>query len=242
MVKKWAKPSIGETQIDINTLRIWTQQCRLEHTECRSGWQGLIRNSESKRSYTLRLVDCSLMRVVSVKSHVRYAALSYVWGDAQQYSSQKQDIIYPAGAPEAEYVSLENRKLPRTIEDAIQVCRDISIRFLWVDTLCIIQDDISEKSHSLSAMDRIYKSAILTIVTASGTHADAGIPGIRPGSRNTQACEGWLDGLRLRRVNVYDSDAMIENTPWSKRGWTYQESYFSPRKLIFANDRAYYHC
>lgn len=91
-------------------------------------------------------------------------------------------------------------------------------------------------------MDEIYKSAVLTIVAASGTNADAGLAGIRPESRNTNACEGWLDGLRLRRCNKYDAGAMIEETPWSRRGWTYQESYFSPRKLIFANERAYYHC
>ncbi|KAF1962508.1 HET-domain-containing protein, partial [Byssothecium circinans] len=228
----------------MDTLRLWTQQCRLEHNECRSGWNGLlrVRKSAPKRSYTLRLVDCASMKVVLAKVHVRYAALSYVWGKAEQYSSKMEDIVKPIDDPDNEYVSLENRKLPRTISEAIRVCQEISIRYLWVDTLCIIQDDKVEKSHSLSAMDQIYKSAILTIIAASATHADAGLAGVQPGSRNTQACEGWLDGTRLRRVNTYDAEAMIEDTPWSKRGWTYQESYFSPRKLIFANDRAYWHC
>jgi hypothetical protein len=242
MIKKMARPSINEMQIDMETLRVWTQQCRVEHPQCRSGWQGIRRKSAPKRSYLLRLLDCTSMKVVVTNSHRRYAALSYVWGRAKQYSSKKQDVICPDGEVDSEYVSLENRTLPRTVADAIQVCKEIGVRLLWVDTLCIIQDDVAEKKRTLAAMDQIYKSAVLTIVAASGTHADAGLAGLRPASRNTQACEGWLDGLRLRRVNKYDAEAVIEDTPWSKRGWTYQESYFSPRKLIFANDRAYYHC
>ncbi|PVI04347.1 HET-domain-containing protein [Periconia macrospinosa] len=243
MIKKLAMPPVSENQIDVGTLKLWVQQCRLEHSLCRPGWQGLMRVRRSKtRSYTLRVIDCSINKVIVAKGTCRYVALSYVWGQVEQYIARRQDVISVEGDPDSEVIDLQYRKLSKTVADAIYVTKEMGIRYLWVDTVCIIQDDVSEKKQTLSAMDEIYKSAVLAIVAASGTHADAGLAGIQPNSRSANACEGWLDGLQLRRCNRYDAEAMIEETPWSRRGWTYQESYFSPRKLIFANERVYYHC
>jgi hypothetical protein len=59
----------------------------------------------------------------------------------------------------------------------------IGERYLWVDSLCIVQDDPQEKHGQIANMDAIYGNAILTINAAAGQDANAGLPGVRPLSR-----------------------------------------------------------
>jgi hypothetical protein len=58
--------------------------------------------------------------------------------------------------------------LPRTIRDAIEVTRAIDYRYLWVDSLCIIQDDEQDRDFQIAMMDQIYSNADLTIAAGSG--------------------------------------------------------------------------
>jgi hypothetical protein len=65
-------------------------------------------------------------------------------------------------------------KLPQSIQNAITVIRRLGIRFLWVDALCILQDDSGDKASEISAMWEIYKDAIVTIAAASSASANDG--------------------------------------------------------------------
>ena len=68
-------------------------------------------------------------------------------------------------------------KIPvlKTISNSIEATGMIGARYLWVDSLCILQDDEEEKLAQIQKMDKIYTNSLLTIVAASGTHADAGL-------------------------------------------------------------------
>jgi len=79
--------------------------------------------------------------------------------------------------------------LPQTIEDAIILTGKMQETFLWVDALCIVQDDTDAKHSSIQSMDKIYSKALVTIVCLHGTDADAGLPGVRPASRKPQNIE-----------------------------------------------------
>jgi len=90
----------------------------------------------------------------------QYATLSYCWGSGVQQltttTSNLRDhmLALPCG-------------LPKTISDAVEVCRKVGIRYLWVDALCIIQDDESDKLDQIAKMGSIYKNSTVTIVAAS---------------------------------------------------------------------------
>jgi Heterokaryon incompatibility protein (HET) len=56
---------------------------------------------------------------------------------------------------------------PKTLSDAIKVCREIGMRYIWIDALCIVQDDPKDKAREIGQMGRIYKDATLTIMAAS---------------------------------------------------------------------------
>ena len=64
--------------------------------------------------------------------------------------------------------------LPRTILDAIMVTRNLGMRFLWVDSLCILQDSEDDKIHELAAMGDIYKNATVTIAAGNAESVQDG--------------------------------------------------------------------
>jgi hypothetical protein len=88
-------------------------------------------------------------------------------------------------------------------------------------------------------MGKIYENAVFTIVAADGTNADAGLPGVRPKSRHVVNVIETVDGIPLIQHRDF---LKLEDTPWAKRAWTFQEALFSQRWLIFARESVYYNC
>ncbi|KAH8194942.1 hypothetical protein TruAng_010883 [Truncatella angustata] len=115
-------------------------------------------------------------------------------------------------------------------------------RYIWIDSLCIIQDSETDKAKQLAAMDQIYSRAALTIVAAGGDSANAGLSGLHPGSRNiTQNIAEYSPELILMSLQP-DCQVALETTTWNSRGWTYQERLLSRRYLFFVNDTVYFQC
>jgi hypothetical protein len=71
-------------------------------------------------------------------------------------------------------VRIELEDLPRTLKDAVLVCRAIGMQWLWVDALYIIQDDPQDKLEQINTMDQVYQNAMLSIVLATSLGADKG--------------------------------------------------------------------
>ena len=132
------------------------------------------------------------MRIVSLPGNARYLALSYVWGKMPfiQLTKSNAEMLKRKG-------SLKEQKLPRTIEDAINLVSLLDERYLWVDALCIVQDDIVSKMEQIAQMDRIYLCAALTIVSAGGTEANSGLSGFAPGSRRSEQTIETIGGVRF---------------------------------------------
>ena len=86
----------------------------------------------------------------------RYAALSHCWGSFQPLVSIKNDI-------KARKQGLYQDELPRIFRDAVELCRELRVAYLWIDSLCIIQDDDSDWTIESSKMQDIYRNACLVI-------------------------------------------------------------------------------
>ena len=133
--------------------------------------------------------------------------------------------------------------LPRTIEDAIYLTKKLGFDYVWIDALCIVQDDPpEEKNKSLKRMDAIYNCSALTIVAASGRHADVGIPGIGPRRTNAPYVES-IDRMSISTMSPSYTD--LENShslTWNTRGWTFQEKILAKRLLLFTDYQVYFKC
>ncbi|KEZ39450.1 hypothetical protein SAPIO_CDS9308 [Scedosporium apiospermum] len=168
--------------------------------------------------------------IVERQSNQRFIALSYVWGQVLVEPLSKGAL--PTG-------------IPNVIRDAITLARKLRYRYLWVDQYCIDQDDQQMKHDQISKMNQVYQAADLTIVAAAGEDANYGLPGVglrdRMVGQTTLEITTSLGEFELTATPVHPYEAMSKSR-WMQRGWTYQESYFSKRILVFTDDQVYYEC
>ncbi|MCJ1378813.1 hypothetical protein MMC17_001912 [Xylographa soralifera] len=223
--------------VDMALCRQWLYTCEKNHTGlCISGTPsgGLEEAVEC-----MNLIDVRRRRIVKAMPNSRYIALSYVWGPAwlQEFQATKDKFGNFSGGSDG--IRLPKR-LPKTIEDAMHVVCQMKERFLWVDALCIIQDDPKARNHQISYMNVIYGNAILAIVAACGSDSNAGLPGVGSTPRPSPLIEN-VQGVQLATILPSAEECVMKST-WNKRGWTLQEKFFSQRFLIFTQHQVHFRC
>ncbi|KAH7079681.1 heterokaryon incompatibility protein-domain-containing protein [Paraphoma chrysanthemicola] len=174
-----------------------------------------------------------------------YAALSYVWGSSQSYmTTSKNYQSYQQG------ISISS--LGEGLQDAIWVTRKIGLKYLWIDALCIIQDDIVDKMQEIARMDSIYTFAHITLSassTCSCTHSFL--------SNKRRGCIHRLSGVEVplgpnghkahlrimdRKDDGYNIEWREELEPIHHRAWTFQEHFMSSRMLLFKDFQVFWVC
>ncbi|KAJ5100422.1 HET-domain-containing protein [Penicillium angulare] len=133
-----------------------------------------------------------------------------------------------------------NEDIPAAITDAMTVCSRLGIEFLWVDRLCIIQDDFQEKSRQINAMENIYGNCYITIAQLQGDGAHSGLCGV---SRPRKALAGPSQAGDIYLIREYDQYETIKShSKWVTRGWTFQEAFLSSRLLLFSEQGVIFEC
>ncbi|KAH8596158.1 heterokaryon incompatibility protein-domain-containing protein [Bisporella sp. PMI_857] len=199
-----------------------------------------LENWKWQPAFRMRLInvkDVCLETFDTNRRPPRYVTLSYVWGKALKSHVLKKENL-------ASYHKARSLKVvPKTIRDAMLAARALGERFLWVDALCIVQDDASDKRAQIPAMGAIYSSAILTIIAASGGDSNAGLSGIsslRP-SPSSVSLGKWTLLESCSPSLAIRNDPHI-GTVWSTRGWTFQEFLLSHRTLTFLKSQVVWRC
>ncbi|KAK3174859.1 hypothetical protein OEA41_002105 [Lepraria neglecta] len=150
--------------------------------------------------------------------------------------------------------SLAQEKLPRTIRDALDLTYKLDELYLWVDVLCILQDD---KRVQIQSMSEVYSNAILTIVAGVGESANAGLPRVNyAGDAENSMLQSLQEGDTKRRrspscagfssewhsTEAYEGWHSMETSRWISRAWTYQETILSKRLLLVLRQRMMLAC
>jgi hypothetical protein len=118
------------------------------------------------------------MRVQSL-SAVEYATLSYVWGSKESHCMlRKTDTHWANNSSEPESYIKNLDDFPTSIRDAMTVTTEMGLDYLWVDTLCIFQDDLKGVLNQIRKMAEIYMNATLCIVAATDDPVDSGLRGV----------------------------------------------------------------
>jgi hypothetical protein len=166
-----------------------------------------------------------------------YAALSYCWGGDQLFKSTRANIL-------SRICGAELDGLPRTLLDAVQVCKQLKIRYLWIDALCIIQDDEIDKAREISKMRMTFNRATLVIAASRARDANAGfledvsIPSDGVVMLPAQFSETLKGEIGILRVPLESSG----HEPLNQRGWAYQEISLSRRALIYTDQGMIWQC
>ncbi|EPE29417.1 hypothetical protein GLAREA_00577 [Glarea lozoyensis ATCC 20868] len=219
---------IDPAWIDIEMLGHWLRTCDSEHGEMCSRPLGVDSSTLARPAL---LIDVKKKCLTWTESSFRYACLSYVWGGSATLKTVKDNLQCLL-----ELNSLKDRQdeIPRTIRDTIGLVEQLNIQYLWVDALCVVQDDVESKHTQIQAMAGIYANAYLTIVAASGWDADHGLRGIQ-GVTEPRQVSSFSKGDFQENLQPFDSI-------WYSRGWTFQELALSPRKLMFQYKVAIWEC
>ncbi|CAG9937713.1 unnamed protein product, partial [Clonostachys rosea f. rosea IK726] len=203
----------------ISKIREWLDTCNREHDH-HCSISNPADDPDPTASTVFRpewLIDSSERCLVRSQPGDRYVALSYVWGmGPNQRKSEpegsakllKSNIeMYRDGLPE--------RDVPDTIYDAIRLSRKLGLKRIWVDRLCIVQDDEAQKEAHVRHMADIFSGAYLTIVAAHGD-AETGLG--------------------------QSHDELVLKSRWHTRGWTLQEYMYSRRCVFFFEDTITWEC
>ncbi|KAF1976348.1 HET-domain-containing protein [Bimuria novae-zelandiae CBS 107.79] len=172
-----------------------------------------------------------------------YATLSYCWGKCTPFTTTKENV----GVRVEGFLLSE---LPKTCRDAVLTARLLNIPFIWIDQLCIIQDDSDDWEREAGRMHAVYANSILTLAALTSPGADAGFQtwDDEPTkvARGNAAAEIQLNGRKaavyVRRQNLYTTRVKVVHETESGFGcvlesrlWTLQEVALSPRLLWFTN-------
>ncbi|KAF2010427.1 HET-domain-containing protein [Aaosphaeria arxii CBS 175.79] len=222
-------------RVNVDLFREWIHICDTEHGgECHS-------TDLPPPDHSLLLIDVENRCLVRASSKSIYVALSYVWGLTINLRTTLMNLsthMTPGG------ISFEyHRGIPNTILDAIQMTQLLGLKYLWVDSLCIVQDDMRTKNIHLNSMASIYANAYLTLIAAEGADANHGLSGIPGGSRSRNIERIIVEtpsgqGSLLSPVEPQ----WPESSFWNQRGWTFQELLFSKRILIMNGGLVHWHC
>ena len=205
----------------------WTTRCDKSHRKC---WEGKTTTLPKRLVDVEHADDTGHIRVMEtnhLSTEVRFAALSYCWGNTSTLrltlSTMKE---FTTG------VAIE--RLPSTLQDAIDITRSIGLRWLWIDSLCIIQDSKDDWKKEAAIMGDVYRNAFVTIAALGASHNDEGLFAVRDPliyipCRLFQAASGEI---------IYaDQDRTLcpglGTWPLYTRGWVMQERLLSPRTLKF---------
>lgn len=141
------------------------RDCEINHPNC---------PKETELLMPTRVLDLQIdqnsedVRLLSTSGCTgRYACLSYCWG-APQPTSLKSGLV-------SDYMKrIMLLDLPQSIQDAIRVARTLGFRYLWIDSLCIIQDSPEDKACEIEKMGRVYNNASLTISAGNADQCFSG--------------------------------------------------------------------
>lgn len=197
---------------------------------------GCGRRQPDPNPLSINLIDVNDLCIVTTDSSVGYCALSYVWGKRKILTSTKQnreELQRPGSLS-------RSGTLATVIRDAIQLVQAMGEKYLWVDSLCITQDDGVHSAFYINKMDYIYSQSLFTIIASASTTAHDSLHGVIPGSRPPHH-SFKAEGIRAVRppTNLIDH---LASSVYETRAWTFQERLLSKRSIILTETEAFLSC
>ncbi|RSL51153.1 hypothetical protein CEP54_011578 [Fusarium duplospermum] len=172
-------------------------------------------------------------------SSALYITLSYRWGTEPSIVLLESNVDkFRRGQPIIDF--------PQTFQDLITVARRFSVRYVWIDALCIIQDSPQDWASESAAMRHVYANSVCTIAASASSGPEGGL--FR--SRQPELMRPGV--VKMARGDEMPEDYYIwEKKYWSmhfnrsellSRGWIFQERFLSPRVLYFGHEQILWEC
>ncbi|KAK4185117.1 heterokaryon incompatibility protein-domain-containing protein [Podospora australis] len=230
-------PSLPLSTSSLETLSWVVQQvlhCKSSHARCQ------IPDSEPSSVLPSRVLDVSSSTVRLYESPPNqvapYAALSHCWGTKPLLKTVTSNFT-----PHAESIAWS--ELPRTFQEAIQLTRALGLRFLWIDSLCIIQDDQNDWRREAASMASIYHGADIVISASASQDAQGGLFRAFPDTHKSVSSPKQMEkSMRDGSHSIWGKPRDTVTLPTSTRGWITQERILANRVMHFGPEEVIFEC
>ncbi|OAL56018.1 HET-domain-containing protein [Pyrenochaeta sp. DS3sAY3a] len=228
--------------------RLWIENCDTSHTDCMKLKKATPR---SQHFVPTRLLDISgapgtpirILETSSTPIQGPYCTLSHCWGkpDFQQLRDNNRERFMKEGVPWALFT--------QNFKDAIEIARALDVGYIWIDSLCIIQQSEADWTRESSRMHLVYRNSYCNIAIADSKDSAGGA------FRNNRDTK---DVALVRYQSPADSAlfkgktwVIVQDNLWEtgliksilyKRGWVFQERMLAPRILHFAKHQIFWDC
>ncbi|KAL2076170.1 hypothetical protein VTL71DRAFT_1113 [Oculimacula yallundae] len=217
----------------------WHKNCTRGHKDCQQNDVAYI---------PTRLIDVGkslfgsprLVLASDLQPGVKFATLSHCWGHSMHIRLLSCNLT-------AFRKQLPLKDLSKVFTDAFKVTRFFDLRYLWIDSLCILQDSAEDWAFESSAMSKIYSNGYCNIAATCSLDGSEGLFRKRnPRAIGLAKIPLPRQSIKLGRhcwvVNDKVWQQGVEDAPLNRRGWVCQERLLSPRTLHFGIDQLYWEC
>ncbi|KAI5856157.1 HET-domain-containing protein [Durotheca rogersii] len=223
----------------------WVNSCLQDHSVCK----------ERRSKYLpTRLLDVSretdtiFLFESAGRDEGPYMALSHCWGGTAP-------LVTTDNSLERFKQGIAIDRFPKTFRDAIAVTRELGCRYLWIDSLCIIQDNPDDWRHEAARMKDVYGNAYVTIAAAASASSHGGL--LYRHDKHDIGCTVERQGEDGRKISIHVRLALEhsayfnalpctsearEAAPLLERCWCLQEYLLSPRVLMFTRWELFWVC
>ncbi|KAJ4296347.1 hypothetical protein N0V90_006392 [Kalmusia sp. IMI 367209] len=231
-----------DAESNIEIAKEWLLECQTSHPKC------LGHNTSELPTRVIdvgKREDWTDVRIVHGRGKASaYTALSHCWGGPITPVLTTRTI-------DRFQLRLPFHELPANFQDAISITRRLGVGYIWIDSLCIIQDSRADWEEESKRMGQIYRDSTLTI---SAMASPGSKHGIIPRNVRTEASPPRPVCIRISSTSEttvtvsredFDEetlDSLNSSGPLSSRGWCLQESILSPRQVYYGASQLYWRC
>jgi hypothetical protein len=232
----------------LSILSSWLDECVSGHERC-GGHNDPAVIDTTKPDLPTRVLDISpsyeesAIRLIESRGlRAHYVALSHCWGPPE-----KRPLSTTKATLHQHLAGIQLSQLPKTFQDAVCIARSVNLRYLWIDSLCIVQDDFEDWTREAPQMGQLYNQAYLVIAASGSRDSSEGcfLPRIAPESsidipyvRDDGVSDGYVQ-LSTKRYTV----PMLPNRePLGERGWVVQEWALACRLVHFTAKGMMWYC
>lgn len=238
-----------DQSLDHQNIWLWIQACNVRHAERCVATPAASRQPSQLPDW---LIDTTAACLVPGFSAEKYVALSYVWPSPAASPSNTlllERATLPHFRTPGFFLDDNNvDRIPQVIQDAIRLTQGFGERFIWIDRLCLIQND-NETYAQVQRMHEIYWGAYVTIVAAaSGSlygredHLNTSSTPDQQKSDFPQHANDDASWSSYYVALMHEHYARLSRSKWGARGWTYQEKILSRRTVILLDDDMFWDC
>ena len=244
---------VSQSESSVSLVRRWIATCD-EQDECRLRSLSDVYRTQGRPRFA-RIIDVQegpsdprLSAVDEIPAGAIYMTLSHCWGDPKHKPltlTLNTLVAFKAGIPW--------NKLPKTFADAIVFTRNMGIRYIWIDSLCIIQDCADDWESQSAVMCEVYSGSYLNLAATGAADSRGGLFAERdwrlvlpfrvarpPPPGKSSASDGVV--LYYDVVDGREWERDVERAPLCQRGWVIQERALARRSLHFGKRQLYWEC